>query len=118
MAMSYGWTRINVGSGVLICPIWATGVTLLYYDQRVRKEGFDIEWMMQAAGLTAPAPAPLLEAKSAEAESATPPPEYPAAFPIEPPPEPAPSAASDALADPPPIADPHPEPKDPELPHE
>jgi len=35
-------------------PIWATGVTLFYYDQRVRKEGFDIEWMMQAAGMTAP----------------------------------------------------------------
>jgi hypothetical protein len=35
-------------------PIWATGITLFYYDQRVRKEGYDIEWMMQAAGLTAP----------------------------------------------------------------
>ena len=45
-------------------PIGATGITLFYYDQRVRKEGFDIEWMMQSAGLTAPdatapaAPAP------------------------------------------------------------
>jgi hypothetical protein len=37
-------------------PIWATGITLFYYDQRIRKEGFDIEWMMQAAGLTVPAP--------------------------------------------------------------
>jgi len=37
-------------------PIWATGITLFYYDQRVRKEGFDIEWMMQAAGLTPPEP--------------------------------------------------------------
>jgi hypothetical protein len=35
-------------------PIYATGLTLFYYDQRVRKEGFDIEWMMQAAGLTVP----------------------------------------------------------------
>lgn len=34
-------------------PIYATGFTLFYYDQRVRKEGFDIEWMMHAAGLTA-----------------------------------------------------------------
>ena len=34
-------------------PIWAAGITLFYYDQRVRKEGYDIEWMMQAAGLTA-----------------------------------------------------------------
>jgi hypothetical protein len=37
-------------------PIWAAGITLFYYDQRVRKEGYDIEWMMQAAGLTVPAP--------------------------------------------------------------
>lgn len=36
-------------------PIYATGITLFYYDQRVRKEGYDIEWMMQAAGLTPPA---------------------------------------------------------------
>jgi hypothetical protein len=39
-------------------PIMAIGITLFYYDQRVRKEGYDIEWMMQAAGLTAPAPLP------------------------------------------------------------
>jgi len=32
-------------------PIGAAGLTLFYFDQRVRKEGFDIEWMMQAAGL-------------------------------------------------------------------
>jgi hypothetical protein len=38
-----------------IGPIYAIGLTLFYYDQRIRKEGFDIEWMMQAAGL-APAP--------------------------------------------------------------
>jgi uncharacterized membrane protein len=38
-------------------PIYATGVALFYYDQRIRKEGYDIEWMMQAAGLTAPAAA-------------------------------------------------------------
>jgi lysylphosphatidylglycerol synthetase-like protein (DUF2156 family) len=32
-------------------PILAIGTTLFYYDQRVRKEGYDIEWMMAAAGL-------------------------------------------------------------------
>jgi len=41
-----------------IGPMYATGLTLFYYDQRIRKEGFDIEWMMQAAGLTAPVPPP------------------------------------------------------------
>ena len=39
-------------TSALIGPIYSTGLTLFYYDQRIRKEGFDIEWMMQAAGLT------------------------------------------------------------------
>jgi hypothetical protein len=42
-----------------IAPILATGITLFYYDQRIRKEGFDIEWMMKAAGMTVPEPPPL-----------------------------------------------------------
>ncbi len=37
-----------------IGPMYATGLTLFYYDQRVRKEGFDIEWMMEAAGMNTP----------------------------------------------------------------
>jgi hypothetical protein len=49
-------------------PIWATGITLFYYDQRVRKEGFDIEWMMQAAGLT-PLAAEPTQAAASEADS-------------------------------------------------
>ena len=43
-------------TNTFVGPIYATGLTLFYYDQRVRNEGFDIEWMMQAAGLTPPAP--------------------------------------------------------------
>jgi len=38
-------------------PILAIGTTLFYYDQRVRKEGYDIEWMMAAAGLAGTATA-------------------------------------------------------------
>jgi hypothetical protein len=37
-----------------IGPMYATGLTLFYYDQRIRKEGYDIEWMMEAAGLAWP----------------------------------------------------------------
>ena len=51
-------------TNAFIGPMYATGFTLFYYDQRIRKEGFDIEWMMQAAGMTVPAmaaePAPPL----------------------------------------------------------
>jgi len=41
-------------TNTFIGPMYATGLTLFYYDQRIRKEGFDIEWMMSAAGMTAP----------------------------------------------------------------
>lgn len=41
----------NFFINALIVPISAIGLSLFYYDQRIRKEGFDIEWMMQAAGL-------------------------------------------------------------------
>jgi hypothetical protein len=36
-----------------IGPIYPIAITLLYYDQRVRKEGYDLEKMMEAAGMTA-----------------------------------------------------------------
>lgn len=43
-------------TNTFVGPIYATGFTLFYFDQRIRKEGFDIEHMMQAAGMTASAP--------------------------------------------------------------
>jgi hypothetical protein len=42
-------------------PVYAIALTLFYFDQRIRKEGFDIEWMMHQAGMVAP-PAPEPEA--------------------------------------------------------
>jgi hypothetical protein len=87
-----------------IGPMYATGLTLFYYDQRIRKEGFDIEWMMQAAGLTTPVlttpdlPAPASsvasdQAPSAEAEEVPAEPVPEAAPPAEPGPEEAPPVA-------------------------
>lgn len=43
----------------LIKPVFGIALMLFYYDQRIRLEGFDIEWMMQQAGLTVPAVASL-----------------------------------------------------------
>jgi len=64
-----------------IGPMYATGLTLFYYDQRIRKEGFDIERMMEAAGMTAPHPAaaaqPTLAAESIQPDSIEPWPELP-----------------------------------------
>ena len=80
-------------------PIGAAGVTLFYFDQRVRKEGFDIEWMMQSAGLGAAPPAPEPQPEALAPESVEPPaPEVlvPAV----------PDAAPAASAEPPPPGDP------------
>lgn len=42
---------LNLGIGfvaaTLIAPVGAIGVCLFYFDERVRREGFDIEWMMK-----------------------------------------------------------------------
>ncbi len=35
----------------LIKPVYGIALVLFYYDQRIRIEGFDIEWMMQQAGM-------------------------------------------------------------------
>ncbi len=35
----------------LVKPVYGIALVLFYYDQRIRKEGFDIEWMMQQAGM-------------------------------------------------------------------
>ena len=42
----------------LVKPIYGIALVLFYYDQRIRLEGFDIEWMMQQAGMLQPPPAP------------------------------------------------------------
>jgi hypothetical protein len=53
--MPLGWMIFQqfgvFATDTLIGPIYSIGLTLFYYDQRIRKEGYDIEWMMQAAGL-------------------------------------------------------------------
>ena len=62
-------------------PMYAIAQLLFYYDQRIRREGFDIEWMMRQAGmLAAPAvseaapwmlPVPRAPAVSVEAAEAS-----------------------------------------------
>lgn len=44
-------------------PIYGIALTIFYFDQRIRKEGFDIEWLMQQTGMV-PGPAPETEAAS------------------------------------------------------
>lgn len=40
----------------LVKPVYGIALVLFYYDQRIRKEGYDIEWMMQRAGMVPEAP--------------------------------------------------------------
>jgi hypothetical protein len=51
MVVSYG---AMFAMRALTKPIYGIALTLLYFDQRIRKEGFDIEWMMQQAGMAVP----------------------------------------------------------------
>jgi len=44
--------------GAVVGPLYPIAVTLFYYDQRSRKEGFDVEIMMEAAGLETAEPEP------------------------------------------------------------
>jgi hypothetical protein len=37
-------------------------LVLLYFNQRVRKEGYDVERMIEVAGLAVPVPEPAVEA--------------------------------------------------------
>jgi hypothetical protein len=43
----------NAGSflaSALAGPISTIAVALMYYDQRIRKEAFDLQWMMDSIG--------------------------------------------------------------------
>jgi hypothetical protein len=43
-------------ASMLVGPIFPIALTLIYYDQRIRHEGYDIERMMEAAGLNPAVP--------------------------------------------------------------
>ncbi|HEX3587854.1 MAG TPA: hypothetical protein VH024_17775, partial [Candidatus Angelobacter sp.] len=43
-------------AGVVAGPIATTAIALIYYDQRVRKEAFDLQHMMEAMGQQAQPP--------------------------------------------------------------
>jgi hypothetical protein len=47
---------VTMGAQIALVPVPWIALVLFYYDQRIRKEGYDIEWMMQQAGLTQPQP--------------------------------------------------------------
>jgi hypothetical protein len=60
---------ISYGAGfavqALVRPVYGIALMLFYYDQRIRQEGFDIEWMMQQAGMVVAPPVALQAEPSA-----------------------------------------------------
>jgi hypothetical protein len=52
MAMVFLLYGSSFAVQALTKPVYAIALMLFYYDQRIRKEGYDIEWMMERAGLT------------------------------------------------------------------
>jgi hypothetical protein len=54
-------------SSILIAPLYPIALTLFYYDQRIRHEGFDIERMMETAGMIATATPSFPDDQSASA---------------------------------------------------
>ena len=46
-------TLINIGSSLITLPLFAAVLTIIYYDLRVRKEGFDIHLLARGVGSSA-----------------------------------------------------------------
>lgn len=59
MVMFVAIYGMAIGAQALTKPVYAIALVLFYFDQRIRQEGFDVEWMMMRAGLVVPAPPPL-----------------------------------------------------------
>jgi hypothetical protein len=52
--MTFYTLAVSALSSALIKPIYSIGLTLFYYDARVRKEGFDLERMLERTSMDAP----------------------------------------------------------------
>ncbi len=95
-------------SGTLTTPFTAAIFTLVYFDQRVRSEGFDLELLAQGLGESAPDPAPPRAVGYRPPEVT---PEQRAQAPYWPPPpgwQPPPRRARDRAGEPPPEPPPPP----------
>jgi hypothetical protein len=50
---------VSLGAQIVLQPVSWIALVLFYYDQRIRGEGYDIERLMERAGMTQPPPAPI-----------------------------------------------------------
>jgi len=58
--VGYGLTIYSLLVGFVVTsitlPLYSIGLTLYYFDQRIRMEGFDVEWLLQKASPETPPP--------------------------------------------------------------
>src|SRR5579862_5531296 len=52
MILLFTWYGLWFAVQAFTKPVYGIALTMFYFDQRIRKEGFDIEWKMRQAGLT------------------------------------------------------------------
>jgi hypothetical protein len=43
MWYAVGYSVITQASAILLAPVWMLGLSLMYVDERVRQEGYDVE---------------------------------------------------------------------------
>jgi len=51
MILLFTWYGLWFAVQAFTKPVYGIALTMFYFDQRIRKEGFDIEWKMRQAGL-------------------------------------------------------------------
>jgi hypothetical protein len=51
VVMAIMWYLLSFAVQVLTRPIYGIALAVFYFDQRIRTEGFDIEWMMRESGM-------------------------------------------------------------------
>jgi hypothetical protein len=51
MIFAFTWYGLWFAVQAFTKPVYGIALTLFYFDQRIRNEGFDIEWMMRKAGM-------------------------------------------------------------------
>jgi hypothetical protein len=76
---SIGYNVLWQSSSILLVPVWMLGLSLLYVDERVRHEGYDVELLAarrlgEIPKLSGGVDAPLTPAMVAEEETPAPPP--------------------------------------------
>ena len=57
---------LSIGGAILTAPLWAVVVVVMYYDLRIRKEGYDLERLVGEIHSEGPPPAPAAPAGPAQ----------------------------------------------------